>query len=98
MARWVANQGARNLVLVSRSGSTSSKIQDLIDELSKIGVNVIVKKCDVSNSDSVNNLISKEIIGMPEIRGVIHGAMVLKVTIHPPSFFEELLIRSGCFI
>lgn len=79
MARWMVGKGAKNLVLVSRSGSTTGKVKELIDELAAIGVNIIVRQCDASNSDSVENLIGNELAGMPEVRGIIHGAMVLKV-------------------
>jgi len=80
MARWMVDQGARNLVLVSRSGTVAGKVKTLIDELASVGAKVIVKRCDVSDSNSVETLIRKEMAGMPEIKGVIHGAMVLKVS------------------
>jgi hypothetical protein len=51
----------------------------LVDELALIGTKVIVKKCDVSSSDSVDDLIHRDMVDMPKIRGVIHGAMVLNV-------------------
>jgi len=80
MARWMVNQGARNIVLVSRSGSCTGKVKELIDELAIIGANIIVRRCDVSNRQSVDQLISTELVGMPEVRGLVHGAMVLDVS------------------
>jgi hypothetical protein len=81
MARWMVDHGARNLVLVSRTGTVSCKVKILIDELSAIGVKVNVKGCDVSDSSSVNSPIQKDMAGMPGIKGVVHGAMVLNVSI-----------------
>jgi hypothetical protein len=81
MARWMVDHGARNLVLVSRTGTVSCKVKTLIDELSDIGVKVNVKGCDVSDSNSVNSLIRNDMAGMPGIKGVVHGAMVLNVSI-----------------
>jgi len=78
MARWMVSQGARNIVLVSRSGAITPKVQTLIDELA--GANIVVKSCDVSNEASVNDLIHKGMLDLPEIRGVVHGAMVLNVS------------------
>lgn len=83
MTRWMVSQGAKNIVLVSRRGSATGKVKELIDELEIVGANIVVRQCDVSNSDSVHNLINKELIDMPEVRGVVHGAMVLHVSFHP---------------
>ena len=80
MARWMVSKGAKNIVLVSRSGSATGKVKDLIDELALGGANIVVRQCDVVNSNSVENLIANELAGMPEIRGVVHGAMVLHVS------------------
>ncbi|KAJ9248853.1 hypothetical protein DTO195F2_8710 [Paecilomyces variotii] len=77
MAKWLSTKGARNVVLVSRSGKIDSKVQVLIDELAKNGTNIIVKPCDVSQQQSVETLIDS-LSHLPPIRGVVHGAMVLK--------------------
>jgi NAD(P)-dependent dehydrogenase (short-subunit alcohol dehydrogenase family) len=76
----MVRNGARNIVLVSRSGSAAGKVKELVDELAAVGANILVRRCDVSNSKSVENLISNELVGVPEVRGVIHGAMVLHVS------------------
>jgi NAD(P)-dependent dehydrogenase (short-subunit alcohol dehydrogenase family) len=76
----MVKKGARNLVLVSRSGSVTGKVKKLIDELALDGANILVRRCDVSNENSVKKLIQNELAGMPKIRGVVHGAMVLHVS------------------
>jgi NAD(P)-dependent dehydrogenase (short-subunit alcohol dehydrogenase family) len=83
MARWMVSKGAKNIVLVSRSGSATGKVRELIEELALSGANIVVRQCDVVNSNSVENLIANELVGMPEIRGVVHGAMVLHVSLLP---------------
>ncbi|XDG08296.1 hypothetical protein ABKA04_007911 [Annulohypoxylon sp. FPYF3050] len=40
MARWLANRGAKHLILLSRSGPCTTAAQDLITELNGEGVNV----------------------------------------------------------
>jgi predicted amino acid dehydrogenase len=80
IAKWMVSKGARHLVLVSRSGSTTGKVQSLIDDVAAVGAKVFVKNCDVADKDAVEKLISKELSGMPEIKGVVHGAMVLNVS------------------
>ena len=70
----------------------TGKVKTLIEELAIVGAKVIVKKCDVANSASVYTLIKKEMAGMPEIKGVIHGAMVLKVSNIPHFIMQYMLI------
>ena len=79
MARWMVSKGARNLVLVSRNGSATAKVKELVEDLATIGAQVVVRRCDVSDSASVQKLIASELVGLPEVRGVVHGAMVLSV-------------------
>jgi NAD(P)-dependent dehydrogenase (short-subunit alcohol dehydrogenase family) len=74
----MVSKGARNLVLVSRSGSATGKVKELIDELALDGAKTVVKSCDVGDNKAVQALI-QDLASMPEIRGVIHGAMVLHV-------------------
>jgi KR domain len=82
----MVDHGARNLVLVSRSGTVIGKVKKLVDELTLAGANVLVKRCDVSDKISVDALIRKDMISMPEVGGVVHGAMVLNVS-NPLSIF-----------
>ncbi|KAI0490355.1 ketoacyl-synt-domain-containing protein [Xylaria cf. heliscus] len=78
MARWMVSRGARHLVLVSRSGSATGKVKELIEEVAAVGAEVIVRRCDVAKPDDVEELINFGLEGMPPVRGLIHGAMVLR--------------------
>lgn len=80
MCRWMIGKGARHLVLVSRSVQTSEKVNELIKVASEAGAEVVIRQCDVADKEQVDFLISKNIRGMPPVRGVIHGAMVLHVS------------------
>ena len=79
MTRWMVSKGARNLILLSRRGSATGKVKELIDEAAVVGAIITVRRCDVTSIHSVQHLIKYDLLGMPEIRGVIHGAMVLRV-------------------
>lgn len=81
MARWMSSKGARNIVLVSRSASVNDKVQALMDELADDGTHVTVKPCDVSSRQSVESLMKDGMKNLPPVRGVVHGAMVLRVSI-----------------
>ncbi|PBP22184.1 beta-ketoacyl synthase domain-containing protein-2 [Diplocarpon rosae] len=77
ISRWMIEKGARNIVLLSRSGKTDGKVGDLIDEAKTVGANIIVKACDVTSKDHVEKLVSTDLSHLPSIKGVIHAAMVL---------------------
>ncbi|CZT04695.1 related to polyketide synthase [Rhynchosporium agropyri] len=89
MARWMVSKGARNLVLLSRTGSATGKVKELIDELTPLGANIVVRSCDVANAASVENLVNNELENMPPIRGIVHGAMVLHDVLFEKMTYEE---------
>ena len=74
-------QGAKYVVLASRSGGRHDKSQALVEEIAKMGASLAVKSCDVTSATDMERLIKDCESTMPPIRGVIHGAMVLKVNL-----------------
>ncbi|KAF2647757.1 putative polyketide synthase [Lophiostoma macrostomum CBS 122681] len=80
MSRWMAAKGAKHLVLLSRSGKVDSFVQKLIDDVSPLGVQIHVFSCDVSKKEHVDRLFQTQLIGLPPIKGVIHGSMVLRAS------------------
>ncbi|KAH7364106.1 BcPKS8, polyketide synthase [Rhexocercosporidium sp. MPI-PUGE-AT-0058] len=89
MARWMVSKGARNLVLLSRTGSATAKVKDLIDELAGLGATIVVRSCDVVDSAAVENLVTRELVNMPPVRGVVHGAMVLRDVLFEKMTYKE---------
>ena len=77
--RWLAQQGAKSIVLLSRSGPTSATAKALTEEFSGSDVTVSIVQCDVGYADQVQKVVEECSRSMPPIRGVIHGAMVLDV-------------------
>jgi NAD(P)-dependent dehydrogenase (short-subunit alcohol dehydrogenase family) len=80
MAKWMVLKGAKNVVLLSRSGTLKGKSKEQIDTLNNSGANVVVRRCDVADRADVEDLISAGLVDMPPVRGIIHGAMVLNVS------------------
>lgn len=74
----MAEHGAKNIVLASRSGKTD-RAMALIKQFSPLGVTVEVCKADVAIEADVHRLIAECGKKMPPIGGVIHGAYVNKV-------------------
>ncbi|CZS97698.1 related to polyketide synthase [Rhynchosporium agropyri] len=77
MSRWMIEKGARNIVLLSRSGKADGKVGELIKESAETGAKIFVKACDVSNKEAVQSLVSVDLSSLPPIKGLIHAAMVL---------------------
>lgn len=79
IALWMADHGAKHLILVNRSGLSAGSGRSTVEELHAKGVRVTVQACDISDEVSVSKMLSDVHQNSPPLRGVIHGAMVLKV-------------------
>jgi NADP-dependent 3-hydroxy acid dehydrogenase YdfG/aryl carrier-like protein len=77
-ARWMADHGARHLVLMGRRGATSAEAQGLLDDLKSRGVTVTVITGDVSQPDDVTRVLRSIDDSSPPLGGVLHAAMVLE--------------------
>ena len=89
ITRWLAGQGAKNIVLASRSGVRQRGIPELIDEFKVLGVNIVVIACDIADRNQVQRLVDECRQTMPPVRGVIHGAMALRDALFDRISFEE---------
>ncbi|KAI1100274.1 hypothetical protein F4804DRAFT_54093 [Jackrogersella minutella] len=86
LMRWMAAKGARNLVATSRSGAKDPRAQQLLDDLSKLGVKAKAFAADVGcieQCQTVLQQLAKE--GFPPIRGAVIMAMNVK-----DSMFETM--------
>lgn len=89
LSEWLVHRlAAKHLILVSRGGDDKPEAKKVVEALRQAGAEVAVFKCDVGDSDQVNQVISRCAETMPPIRGVIHGGMVLRVSF---SFFPQSL-------
>lgn len=77
--KWMADRGARYLIILSRSGAKEASAIDLIEELGEHGVVVAAPKCDITDRDFLSSVLNECAQSMPPIRGCIQGAMVLEV-------------------
>jgi acyl transferase domain-containing protein/NADPH:quinone reductase-like Zn-dependent oxidoreductase/SAM-dependent methyltransferase len=81
MARWMATRGAKQILILSRSGSSSQQVAELIAELQEVGVTVVAPSCDVSDVYALGAVLVKVCAQMPPVKGCIQGSMVLRVNI-----------------
>lgn len=81
IARWMADEGAKNIIVLSRSAARGEQASALVHGLSQLGCRVKPVSCDVSSKAGLaDSLRHCQEDGLPPIRGVIQGAMVLKVS------------------
>ncbi|HEU4405678.1 MAG TPA: SDR family NAD(P)-dependent oxidoreductase, partial [Polyangiaceae bacterium] len=76
VARWLAEQGARDLVLVARR-PPSPEARAVIDAIAERGARVHVRACDVTDRAAVSALFGEVRRELPPLRGVAHCAVVL---------------------
>lgn len=81
VARWLVEQGAQHLVLVSRSGVNSQEAQTALAAFEARGVNILAAQVNVAVAEQVAGLIATIQAQMPPLRGIIHSAMVLDDTV-----------------
>lgn len=90
VAAFLAERGARNLVLCGRS-SASAKIKAVIDSLEQNGVNVLVVQADVSKEKDVIRLLA----ACPQpLRGIVHAAGLVDDGVllqQSPAQFENVM-------
>ncbi|MDI5962994.1 SDR family NAD(P)-dependent oxidoreductase [Streptomyces sp. SL54] len=72
VARWAVERGARDLVLVSRSGPQAPNADALRAELGALGANVTVAACDVADREALALLLDRHAVD-----AVFHTAGVL---------------------
>lgn len=76
-AQWLAERGARHLVLIGRRGLATPEAQAAVDALQAAGVTVRVEACDVTRRKALAAVLQDIDASMPPLRGVVHAAMVL---------------------
>lgn len=84
LAKRLVSRGARHIVLLSRRDEVSAEVAQLVKECQALGAFIHVKRCDAADKDDVNSLLAGLAQTLPPVRGVIHAAMVLKVS-KPPN-------------
>jgi NAD(P)-dependent dehydrogenase (short-subunit alcohol dehydrogenase family) len=77
--RHLVSLGARRIITLSRSGSDSPSMRELVEEMHNAGVEITVHKGSVLDLATIESV--KEQAGDWPIRGIVQGAMVLQVSV-----------------
>lgn len=78
-ARWMADRGAKNLILLSRFGPRTPQGTVLLDELKLLGVRVEAPACNVTDLAAMTEVFERLTSEMPPIKGVFQMSIVQRV-------------------
>ncbi|KAJ5260475.1 hypothetical protein N7478_012080 [Penicillium angulare] len=85
IATWMVEAGARNIVFLSRSGTSKPAARETIAILEAAGARTKVYSCDCGDAQQMRDAMQLCSEEFPPIKGVIQAAMVLK-----DSLFENM--------
>jgi acyl carrier protein/nucleoside-diphosphate-sugar epimerase len=77
LANWLAQSGARHLVLSSRNGALTPEAEQFVASLRDGGVTVQIVKGDAGSADEVARLFGEIRKSGQPLRGLVHLAMVI---------------------
>lgn len=81
IARWLIQHGAKNLIVLSRSAGKPEATAEIAEQVQSSGVRLMAVSCDVSDASALASALQQcQDEGMPAVRGIVQGAMVLKVS------------------
>ncbi|PHH68887.1 hypothetical protein CDD82_201 [Ophiocordyceps australis] len=89
MAYWMAQHGARHIVLLSRSGRCSDDVLQLTEQCSRLGAAIHVRACDAADTAAVDGVVAELAQSLPPIRGLVHAAMVLRDVLFEQMVFDD---------
>ena len=75
VARWLVEQGAKNIVLTSRSAATEKKAE-ILEQIKSTGANLTVEQADVSCEREMK-LLLENIQSLSPLKGIFHAAGIL---------------------
>jgi saccharopine dehydrogenase-like NADP-dependent oxidoreductase len=75
----MAEHGAKNIIVLSRSADAAKKAALVVTELGRLGCSIKAVACDICQGDQLAKALQECQEVMPAIRGVVQGAMVLQV-------------------
>lgn len=74
----MAQNGAKSLICINRSGLTKKRAKSTVKQLMEFGVQVTIRICDISDEPGLRRVLSELSKCGPPIRGMIQAAMMLK--------------------
>ncbi|KAK4862692.1 hypothetical protein LT330_002825 [Penicillium expansum] len=91
--QWMTRRGAKNIIIMSRSGPQSGRVRELESEMQLKGIRLAVFQGDAADASSLDDVINESAKILPPIRGVIHSDMV-----HSTMLFENMPFEDYCAV
>lgn len=79
LAYWMIENGAKNVVVLGRSGGSGSEVKKLLEKYQGTDVTVRALACDIGSRVELANIV-ESIQDLPPVRGVVHSALLLSVS------------------
>lgn len=76
-AQWLVSKGARELILLSRSGPASEEAQAAIREFDAQGIKVMAAACDITDRNALANVLERARAELSPLHGIVHAATVI---------------------
>ncbi|MBT2787336.1 MULTISPECIES: type I polyketide synthase [unclassified Halomonas] len=76
-AQWLVDKGARQLILLSRSGPASEEAQAAIAAFEQQGVTVLAAACDITDRAALADVLERAKGELAPLRGIVHAATVI---------------------
>ncbi len=76
-AHWLADKGAKTIVLASRTGNPPAESEASLKSLQERDISVEIRACDVTDKQAVKPLFAEFGSTLPKLKGIILAAMVL---------------------
>nr|R4WH05.1 RecName: Full=Highly reducing polyketide synthase ACRTS2; Short=HR-PKS ACRTS2; AltName: Full=ACR-toxin biosynthesis protein S2 [Alternaria alternata]BAN19720.1 polyketide synthase [Alternaria alternata] len=93
LAYWMIEHGARNIVLLGRSGASGPEAQKILNKFRNTKVCVRAVACNVGDRDELQNAL-ESIKDLPAIRGVVHSALLLSDKLFVNASYEDWVINT----
>jgi len=74
----LVKNGARDVILLGRSGAVTDAAKAGVAALEASGANVVVVKADVADMTQLDDALNKALHDLPPLKGVVHSAAVLR--------------------
>ncbi|CZT43607.1 related to polyketide synthase [Rhynchosporium secalis] len=89
LAVFMVKHGARHLAFLSRSGAVSERQKDFMARLAADDVDAKAYACDICDKSQLVEVLQRCALEMPNIRGVVQGAAVLRDAIFDNMTYED---------
>nr|UPN67571.1 hypothetical protein [Pestalotiopsis sp.] len=88
LAYWLIENGARNVVVLGRSGASGPDVQKLLAKYEDTHVCVRAIACDVGSKEQLSQALDS-IRDLPPVRGAIHSALLLSDKLFENATYED---------